>query len=79
MYLKIISTHRSATTPLASRNRINGRTEEKEGINGREKRKIDKEWMNQKERSGFRGIWDCFVSDNSINDSNRSYFRNFDC
>ena len=46
-------THPLMTVPLASHNKINGWTEEKEGINLRESRKRGKEWTNQKESGGF--------------------------
>ena len=42
-------THQSWTIFLASQNQINGQTEDKEGRNGRERRKIGKEWTNWKE------------------------------
>ena len=57
--LKLMCTHRSTTVPLASLNSMNGGTEEKEEINGRKRKKREKEWTNQMERGGFRDGWDC--------------------
>ena len=56
---KRICTHPLTTVPLASQNQINGWTEEKEGVNGREIRNIGKEWTNQKEHGGFGDGWYC--------------------
>ena len=47
------------TVPLASHNQINGCTEEKEGINGRESIKRGKEWKNLKECGGLGDGWYC--------------------
>ena len=57
----MMSTHRLATVPLVSRNQMNGGTEEKEGRNGRDRRKRYKECTNRKERDGFHDSWDCFL------------------
>ena len=54
-----ICTHWSTTVPLASHNPINGGNENKEGRNGREIRKIGREWMIQKDYGGFGDGWDC--------------------
>ena len=51
---KLMCTKRLTAVPLASRNPINGGIEWKEGRNGRERRKREQEWMNWKERDGFR-------------------------
>ena len=55
----MLSTHRSVTAPVASRNPMNGGTGENEGINVRESRKIGKEWKNRKERGRFGDSWYC--------------------
>ena len=52
-------THWSASVPIASHNPMNGGTEEREQINGRERNKRDKEWKNWKDHGGFRDGWDC--------------------
>ena len=52
-------THLSKTVPLASHNKINGWTENKEEINGRGIRKRGKEWKNWKERGGLGDGWYC--------------------
>ena len=43
-------THRSTIVPIASHNPINGGNGNKEGINGRDRRKRGREWTNRKER-----------------------------
>ena len=57
----MLSTHCSVTVPVASRHPMSGGTGEKEGRNGRERRKREMEWTNRKERGGFLDGWDCFM------------------
>ena len=47
-----LCTHRSTNVPLASHDPINGGNENKEGINGIERRKRGRKWKNMKEREG---------------------------
>ena len=54
-------THWLTTVPLVTHNPMNGGTEYNKGINGMERRKIDKEWKNQKECGGFHDGWYCFL------------------
>ena len=52
-------THQSTTIPLASHNKINRWTEQKEGVNVRESRNRRNEWKNRKECGGFDDSWYC--------------------
>ena len=58
---KLMCKNRLTAVLLASHNPMNGGTEYNKGINGMERRKIDKEWKNQKECGGFCDSWDCFL------------------
>ena len=50
-------TYPSTTVALMSHNKINGWTEDKEDINGRESMKRGKEWINRKESERLDESW----------------------
>ena len=53
----MLSTHRSVTVPVASRNPMNGNIGVKEVRKGMESRKIGKKWTNRKGCGGFGDSW----------------------
>ena len=55
-----VCTHLSTTIPLVSHNKINGWTEDNEGINGREIMKRREELTNRKDRGVFGNGSYCF-------------------
>ena len=53
----MLSTHRSVTAPVESRNPMYGGNGQKEGRKGREIKNRGKEWTNWKEHGGFGDSW----------------------
>ena len=59
-------THRSATVHIASHNPINRGNENKEGINGRERRRRGREWNNRKDCGRIGDGWDYCLSEKIV-------------